>query len=491
MKRENSGLWIIALFVLMIFCFSVAYGAYDGVLDGQIKMQNNFNTAFENNSLAMFILSLTHVNSDTVNVTKEFTVADTATFTVSCDATFDSTVTSEGYRITVDRDADDEYYFYYDLSDRDGDVFPNGGAFKTYIFNTEVDREATEDMTGDSRDVMYKGVYRNYGQNDASSQVQGIGISVRNESGGTMAVIKGAEFGVNTKSGATSTAVTGLETTVEHYSAGATTDLFVAKFDVRNEGTEATNQYGVVITNTDNSTANASDASIYITDAGTNTGWDYGLDMGSATIGTAEIRGQNGETIDNTTNGEWDFGAGVLATTGAIQGITLDTGQGANELYDMDQNVLTTSDVTFADVIVDSLYSGTIVSTGTIIAGQVTSTDDIRITDDLSVGGIISNTALQTKTLAAADTTFAITSNIIQLTGDGGTNNLTIITGAGVGIYTILFVDSNITVVDDDTHAANTIDLAGTSTNLSGADDTTLTIMFDGTSFFEVSRSVN
>src|SRR3989344_5661758 len=31
---------------------------------------------------------------------------------------------------------------------------------------------------------------------------------------------------------------------------------------------------------------------------------------------------------------------------------TVDTGQGANELYDMDQNVLTTSAVTFADLTV-------------------------------------------------------------------------------------------------------------------------------------------
>ena len=39
-----------------------------------------------------------------------------------------------------------------------------------------------------------------------------------------------------------------------------------------------------------------------------------------------------------------------VSTLGAITGITLDTGQGANELYDMDQNVLTTSAVTFATV---------------------------------------------------------------------------------------------------------------------------------------------
>ena len=36
---------------------------------------------------------------------------------------------------------------------------------------------------------------------------------------------------------------------------------------------------------------------------------------------------------------------------------TLDTGQGANELYDMDQNVLTTSDVNFSSVEADDIYA--------------------------------------------------------------------------------------------------------------------------------------
>jgi len=45
----------------------------------------------------------------------------------------------------------------------------------------------------------------------------------------------------------------------------------------------------------------------------------------------------------------YDMDQNVL-TTSAVQFLTVDTGQGANELYDMDQNVLTTSAVTFATV---------------------------------------------------------------------------------------------------------------------------------------------
>jgi len=41
---------------------------------------------------------------------------------------------------------------------------------------------------------------------------------------------------------------------------------------------------------------------------------------------------------------------GSAAITGALTAPTLNTGQGANELYDMDQNVLTTSNVTFGTV---------------------------------------------------------------------------------------------------------------------------------------------
>jgi len=42
--------------------------------------------------------------------------------------------------------------------------------------------------------------------------------------------------------------------------------------------------------------------------------------------------------------------SGALTVSGAIVSATLDTGQGANELYDMDQNVLTSSAVTFATI---------------------------------------------------------------------------------------------------------------------------------------------
>lgn len=52
------------------------------------------------------------------------------------------------------------------------------------------------------------------------------------------------------------------------------------------------------------------------------------------------------------------FGSTNIATTGTIAGATLNTGQGANELYAMDQNVRTTDDVAFKDVVASGKIIG-------------------------------------------------------------------------------------------------------------------------------------
>lgn len=211
----------------------------------------------------------------------------------------------------------DQYEFVFDVTNRSGGIFPNGGPYKTYIYNTEIDRESDEDATGDSRDVMFKGVYRNYGQNANGLHVQGIGTSVRNESGGTLGSLKGGEFGVNNKSGATvNTQLYGLTATVENYGTPGS-DIIAGRFDIRNEGTNATNEWGIHVTNTNNSQADAADAAIYVDDSGANIGWGYGLDMSGATIQTAEIRGSQGETWENvTTDGVWTTDGSITSSAG-------------------------------------------------------------------------------------------------------------------------------------------------------------------------------
>ncbi|MFQ5630490.1 MAG: hypothetical protein ACE5I1_17090, partial [bacterium] len=56
------------------------------------------------------------------------------------------------------------------------------------------------------------------------------------------------------------------------------------------------------------------------------------------------------------------------------------------------------------------------------------------------------------------------------------------------GFLTLIFVDGLVTITDDNTHAADTIDLNAAFTS---ADDTVLRLEHDGNSWYEVSRSAN
>lgn len=95
--------------------------------------------------------------------------------------------------------------------------------------------------------------------------------------------------------------------------------------------------------------------------------------------------------------------------------------------------------------------------------------------------------AKQSATLGAAATTLAITSNVIQVTGDTGGNTLSTITGGFDGqVIKLLFVDAKVTITDTDAHTANTVDLESPFVS---ADDATLTLVFDGTSWYEIARS--
>ncbi|GAH14832.1 unnamed protein product, partial [marine sediment metagenome] len=92
-------------------------------------------------------------------------------------------------------------------------------------------------------------------------------------------------------------------------------------------------------------------------------------------------------------------------------------------------------------------------------------------------------------TLGVGVTTFAVVGEYMQITGDGGANTIATITGGATGqMFLLVFVDGFVTITDDNTHVANSIDLSAAFTS---ADDTILILIFDGTSWYEVSRSVN
>ena len=79
-------------------------------------------------------------------------------------------------------------------------------------------------------------------------------------------------------------------------------------------------------------------------------------------------------TNDSITDTQLAYNTGQhLTTTSAVEFATVDTGQGANELFDMDQNVLTTSDVTFDDIVSGTLQTGTIDLNGSMtVTGNIT-----------------------------------------------------------------------------------------------------------------------
>jgi hypothetical protein len=93
------------------------------------------------------------------------------------------------------------------------------------------------------------------------------------------------------------------------------------------------------------------------------------------------------------------------------------------------------------------------------------------------------------QTLGAGVTTFAVSSDLAVITGDAGANTIATITGGVEGqVLKLLFVDALVTISDDNTHAADTCDLSAAFTS---ADDKTLTLIYDGTSWYELCRSTN
>lgn len=92
-------------------------------------------------------------------------------------------------------------------------------------------------------------------------------------------------------------------------------------------------------------------------------------------------------------------------------------------------------------------------------------------------------------TLPAAVTGFTSASNVMTITGDGGGNTIATITGGFSGQeMSLIFADGLVTITDDNSHASNTIDLSAAFVS---AADTVLKLLFNGTSWYEVSRSVN
>lgn len=185
----------------------------------------------------------------------------------------------------------------------------------------------------------------------------------------------------------------------------------------------------------------------------------------------------------------WDLTIGKLELTPGADMVlaNMDTvGEAEGEL----SLWITVGDSEFVELYTHYEGDGTFDSSRVDINAVLHVGSDLRV-DDAITAAEFGNNALQTPTLGVDAVTFAVTSNVITVTGDGGANVIGTITGAHIGLYTFIFVDGFVTITDTDAHDANSVDLVGTAADFVSADDTVLQLVYDGTSWYEVSRSVN
>jgi len=97
-------------------------------------------------------------------------------------------------------------------------------------------------------------------------------------------------------------------------------------------------------------------------------------------------------------------------------------------------------------------------------------------------------TVKRSHAVPASATAIPVNSHFMSVTA-GAAETIATITGGYDGmVLNLLFNDTNVTITDTATEAADTVNL---SAALTGADGTMLTLLYDGTSWREIGRSVN
>ncbi len=167
----------------------------------------------------------------------------------------------------------------------------------------------------------------------------------------------------------------------------------------------------------------------------------------------------------------YDMDQHVL-TTSAVTFATLDTGQGANELYDMDQNVLTTSGVTFASLIANT---STGISIGAEVAGTNNTNGNLTFYADGDDGSNNAYTSLFTTGTQTQNITYTLPTddgdnNYVLSSNGSGVLSWKSVTGVGGGTGTVTQID-----------AGNGISTGGSSITTSGTVSISLLSGADGT----------
>lgn len=171
-------------------------------------------------------------------------------------------------------------------------------------------------------------------------------------------------------------------------------------------------------------------------------------DDGNADLVTMAKLNSGNFSISNNGVAGYTMDTAGASTLLVATATTLDTGQGANELYDMDQNVLETNNVTFNGIYITGDLSAT---------GSVDIDTDLNVDGSADIDGNLSVDSLNVRTIAGAGSGVASIGNLdvqtnLTVSGDllGGpqvlskSGNYTLV---GSEVYnTILYVDGAATI---------------------------------------------
>lgn len=111
---------------------------------------------------------------------------------------------------------------------------------------------------------------------------------------------------------------------------------------------------------------------------------------------------------------------------------------------------------------------------------------------EVNSSGIMNFGAIAGTAVANGATSITLTKNYMRISQSSGTSTISTITGGQFGVLLIIeTLTTGLTITDDDTHTADTVDLDSTLGDFVSADDHLLYLIHNGTNWHEISRSQN
>lgn len=183
--------------------------------------------------------------------------------------------------------------------------------------------------------------------------------------------------------------------------------------------------------------------------------------------------------------------ANVVVSTGQLE-VPLGTAALPTHTFRGDTNTgifssgANTVDITANGATLLQIFSGSPGQVRTQGSATLVATSNMRMSSTVDYG------SEATTTLAGGATTFAYVREMMTIDCDAGTpNTIATITGGAASVDSMLtmrFIDAHCTITDTGTDASNTVNLSAAFTS---SDDDSMTLQWNGTSWREVSRSVN